>query len=67
MKPMFPRDKKIKSTPTLDLTDVDMTVEQAKDKELVDIKICLKTGEPSAAMKRRYIIELMLFTSVTPR
>ena len=39
------------------MTDVDMTVEQAKDKEIVDIKICLVTGEPSAAMKRRYIIE----------
>ena len=43
--------------PTWDLTDVDMTVEQAKDKEIVDIKICLETSAPSPAIKRRYIIE----------
>ena len=34
-----------------------MTVEQAKDKEIVDIKICLETGAPSVAIKCRYIIE----------
>ena len=34
-----------------------MTVEQAKDKEIVDIKICLETGAPSVAIKPRYIIE----------
>ena len=40
-----------------DLTDVDMTVEQAKDEEIVAIKICLGTGAPSPAIKCRYIIE----------
>ena len=37
-------DNPEKEAPTWDLTDVDMTVEQAKDKEIVDIKICLETG-----------------------
>ena len=46
-----------KEAPTWDLTDVDMAVEQAKDKEIVDIKICLETGAPSPAIKSRYIIE----------
>ena len=50
-------DNPEKEAPTWDLTDVDMTVEQAKDKDIVDIKICLETGAPSPAIKRRYIIE----------
>ena len=40
----------------MDMTDIDMTVEKAKDKEIVEIK-SLETCAPSTAIKHRYIIE----------
>ena len=43
--------------PKCDLPGLDMIVEQAKDKDITDLKTTLEQGNPSQAIKRRYIIE----------
>ena len=43
--------------PESDLIHVDMTVEQAKDEEIMGLKKILEHGEPSKAIKRRYLVD----------
>ena len=43
--------------PKCDLPGLNMIVEQAKDKDITDLKTTLEQGNPSQAVKRRYIIE----------
>ena len=43
--------------PMCDVPGLDMIVEQAKDKDITDLKTTLEQGNPSQAIKRRYIIE----------
>ena len=43
--------------PDTELTGLDMVTEQAKDNEILKLKTTLKHGEPSTAVKRRYVLE----------
>ena len=43
--------------PDSDFKELDMALEQSKDKNIIELKTLLEQGEPSKAVKRRYILE----------
>ena len=43
--------------PIVDLMGLDLAAEQVKDSEILELKMILKHGEPTQAVKRRYIVE----------